>query len=89
VLWQHDKIAGWLTRHRKAIFACLLFALLIIASLVMYGTMQQQMLKTSATGSLPQLDSATPQQYADIPPGFFVVEDPTPTPVRRAIPVTQ
>ena len=100
VLWKHDEIVRWrdkqrhpsdedkerIARNRQRGLA---FAkTMLVALLVVVGAGIYNVIVNSPPKSNPATAPATPvTSGAALPPGFVI--DPTPTPVRRAVPVNQ
>ncbi len=100
VLWKHDEVVRWLDTQRhpsdevKARIARnrqrgLAFAkTVLVAFLVLVGVGIYKVIVNSPPESNPATAPATPvTSGATLPPALVI--DPTPTPVRRAIPVNQ
>ena len=93
-LWRYNEIREWLQRHKSELdtfarlgvfLACMIVVVVLIGIVLQAQRSGAKVVSSSpAIGPAQTLPAATP----NIPPGWELV-DPTPTPVRRAIPVTQ
>jgi hypothetical protein len=93
-LWRYDQLCEWLRRHKRKIVvvACVLACVLGVLFLVVVGgTIYEHTRRVARTPSTISLEvvSPSPASAAPVksPSSGFV--DATPTPVRRAIPVSE
>ncbi len=93
-LWRYNEIREWLQRHKSELdtfVRLVVFLVSMIVVVVLIGIiLQAQRAGPRVESPSPAIDPAKtlPAAPPNIPPGWELV-DPTPTPVRRAIPVTQ
>jgi hypothetical protein len=92
-LWRYNPILEWLQRHQGGIRSLSAALLAVIAVLALLGVglaIYVNAQRTSSFGANTAGPSAASARHSTPDPGGWVnVVDPTPTPIRRAIPVTR
>ena len=94
-LWRYNAIRDWLQRHKSPLvrLGIILVCLMIVVALV--GVALQQAHLASSGGARAVGPPAAPAKHpaqpvpTEAPSDWIDLVDPTPTPVRRAIPVTR